>query len=676
VKETGGRQAGGVGELASVIRPPADAPVAAGRRGGEVSWRAVLAGLAILALLAPTCFFLEIVWGGESIVAGAPAPLPIVLLFLLAAITATPILGRARFSRQELLVVYSMVLVGGPLFNTQVLFYLIPKVVTYYYLAYGNPLWGPTFFRYVPAWWAPTDVRAVEGFFDGRAQVPWSLWWGPLAAWLSFMLALWMSAFCTVILMGRQWITHERLSFPLAQIPLEVVREPRPGQAQGVGRIQLSGTFWVGFAVALFLTFLDALAKRVPSVPSIPLGPVTVIAPNPTGLLSQVYDVQLILYPWMLALIFLVPREITFSAWFLWLVHMALNVGAVALYGAGGNGHEFWSLPATVQGAGGVFALAFWVFWSGRHHLVHVARCIFRRQTGAIETQEPLLYRLAFIVLIISLVWMVCFCWISGCRLFFCLVLLGMIVGYYVFWARLRAETGLGFLWFPEDTRWILIDFGSSSYRPAEIVTLLTMRWASNGLADASLAVSTGNAMEALKIGDAAGIRWPRLTASMVAAFVFAMAIGTFVLLTGMYKHGYFGTAAGGSYSSIGVPWHSREEGEAIYQYINTPSEAGGSGILAALAAGAAFVVILATLRLYFWWWPLHPMGYLISCIWSMHFHFFAFFLAWACKVLVIRYGGLRLYRKAVPVAVGLIVGSMLNAVIWSIVDVVAKMHG
>jgi hypothetical protein len=636
----------------------------------------MLAGLAILALLAPVSFFLEILWGGQSIVAGAPAPLPIVLLCLLAAITATPLLGRARFSRQELLVVYVMVLVGGPLFNTNVLFYLIPKVVTYYYLAYGNPLWAPTIFRYVPTWWAPTDVRAVEGLFDGGARVPWSLWWGPLAVWLSFLLALWMSAFCVVILMGRQWITHERLSFPLAQIPLELVREPRPGQAQGVGRIRLSGTFWTGFAVALFLTFLDALAKRVPSVPSLPLGPTTVIAPSPTGLFSEVYDVELILHPWMLALLFLVPREITFSAWFLWLVHMALNVGAVALYGAGRNGHEFWSLPATVQGAGGAYTLALWSLWIGRHHLVHVARSIFRRQTRATESEESFLYRVAFVVLIVSLAWLVCFCWISGCRLFFCLVLLGLIVGYYVFWARLRAETGLGFLWFPEEARWILIDFGTASYRPAEIVTLLTMRWASNGLADVGPAVSTGNAMEALKIGDAAGLRWPRLTASLVTAFVFAMVIGAFVLLTGLYKHGYFGTAAGGAYSDIGVAYHSREEGQAIYEYITTPTEPGGSGILGALGAGAAFVVIFAALRTYFWWWPLHPMGYVISCVWSMHYQFFAFFLAWLCKVLVIRFGGLQLYQKAVPVAVGLVVGSMLNAVIWSVVDVVAKLHG
>jgi hypothetical protein len=39
--------------------------------------------------------------------------------------------------------------------------------------------------------------------------------------------------------------------------------------------------------------------------------------------------------------------------------------------------------------------------------------------------------------------------------------------------------------------------------------------------------------------------------------------------------------------------------------------------------------------------------------------------------VLVIRYGGLRLYRKTIPFAIGLIVGDLLNSGIWATVRVV-----
>ena len=52
----------------------------------------------------------------------------------------------------------------------------------------------------------------------------------------------------------------------------------------------------------------------------------------------------------------------------------------------------------------------------------------------------------------------------SGLRAWIAAIMCGLIVAYYVMWARLRAETGLGFLPFPlgaED--FILVPFGSSA---------------------------------------------------------------------------------------------------------------------------------------------------------------------------------------------------------------------
>ncbi|NIR00522.1 MAG: hypothetical protein GTN78_10020, partial [Gemmatimonadales bacterium] len=49
------------------------------------------------------------------------------------------------------------------------------------------------------------------------------------------------------------------------------------------------------------------------------------------------------------------------------------------------------------------------------------------------------------------------------------------------------------------------------------------------------------------------------------------------------------------------------------------------------------------------------------------------FFLGWAFKSLVIRYGGLRLYRLTVPLAIGLIVGDLVNQGVWALVAVVTR---
>jgi len=78
--------------------------------------------------------------------------------------------------------------------------------------------------------------------------------------------------------------------------------------------------------------------------------------------------------------------------------------------------------------------------------------------------------------------------------------------------------------------------------------------------------------------------------------------------------------------------------------------------------------VALGVMRLRFPWWPFRPMGYLASNVWGMHWFCMPFVVGWAAKVLVLRYGGLRLYRRAVPLATGLIVGDMLNRGLWAVI--------
>jgi hypothetical protein len=52
------------------------------------------------------------------------------------------------------------------------------------------------------------------------------------------------------------------------------------------------------------------------------------------------------------------------------------------------------------------------------------------------------------------------------------------------------------------------------------------------------------------------------------------------------------------------------------------------------------------------------------------------FFLGWLAKTLVIRYGGLRLYRKTVPMAIGLIGGDLLSQFVWGLLQAVVRGQG
>lgn len=58
---------------------------------------------------------------------------------------------------------------------------------------------------------------------------------------------------------------------------------------------------------------------------------------------------------------------------------------------------------------------------------------------------------------------------------------------------------------------------------------------------------------------------------------------------------------------------------------------------------------------------------------WGAHWNYMPFLVGWALKSLVIRYGGLRLYRTTIPLAIGLIVGDVTNTGIWAAAALVSQ---
>jgi len=51
-----------------------------------------------------------------------------------------------------------------------------------------------------------------------------------------------------------------------------------------------------------------------------------------------------------------------------------------------------------------------------------------------------------------------------------------------------------------------------------------------------------------------------------------------------------------------------------------------------------------------------------------MHIYWSPFFTGWLIKTVMLRYGGLKYYRSALPVFIGLIVGDILHQGIASVV--------
>jgi hypothetical protein len=112
------------------------------------------------------------------------------------------------------------------------------------------------------------------------------------------------------------------------------------------------------------------------------------------------------------------------------------------------------------------------------------------------------------------------------------------------------------------------------------------------------------------------------------------------------------------------VPWERLSAWLVGPRGADRPSlEAAGSGMLV--------VAALTALRLRFLWWPLHPIGYAVANTWTMAWLWFPCLLMWLVKGLVLRYGGLRLYRHWMPFFLGLILGDYLAGGLWAILGAV-----
>ena len=92
---------------------------------------------------------------------------------------------------------------------------------------------------------------------------------------------------------------------------------------------------------------------------------------------------------------------------------------------------------------------------------------------------------------------------------------------------------------------------------------------------------------------------------------------------------------------------------------------------LAVWLFGAAEVVLLSAMRNWLAWWPLHPVGLAFQHTIGVRVYGFSAFLAWMIKLIVLRLGGIGLYRRSQPLFLGLLIGYAAMIGISSVVDAV-----
>lgn len=634
-----------------------------------ISLRAFLIGI-VFAVVA--CI---VVSGAELVVHNVPIgglqlpPVAVGLLVILLAINAGSkrLTKRYSLNPQELLTIYCMTIFAAMISSRGLLQRLIPFLVTPAYYADESNSWARLFLPHIKTWLVPfhpnpeqtkspmVATRFFEGLKAGE-HVPWNAWIGPLVIWGVLALLIFGAFLCLASILRRQWVDHEKLSFPLAQLPLEMVRTDDSGPSFFRNKLT-----YLGFAIPALVFSLNGLHNLYPSIPEIilDLRLDKMIASPPWNAMG--YTVIYFSFA-AIGFFFLLPIEVTFSLWFFFILMRLEQVAAVA-YGMETPGMRMYPTSVFIgyQIMGAYFVLVGYMFYVSLPHLKRVLRAALDIEKIN-DSNELIPYKTAVAGLVLcflgAAVWLVMAGmspWLALLALFVFIFVIALVM------ARSTAEAGL-----------LMTE---SSFRPLDVYRLfapvstlgptnLTVMMMMDTVFFVELRslLFTGF-LDSLKIAEGARIRLRSFLPVFVGSILIAMIIGGAFQVWLPYHDG-----------AVNMYWYSYTFSNRIGLFDYEPAMRGpveGVGWQAPvfLLIGIGVTAFLSYMRLTFFWWPLHPIGYALCSSWTILVFWFPCIIAWLCKSLVMKYGGMRLYRTVRPFVLGMIMGEFTMAVIWGMIS-------
>lgn len=550
------------------------------------------------------------------------------------------------FSQEELLIVYVMLCIATGIFGHDLMVVLIRVIAAPFWYATPENEWKELFFRHIPRWLTVHDNNALSGYFTGDSTLYTAkhikAWLTPALLWSSFLIVLLFVLVCINIIFRKQWTEKEKLSFPIIQLPLEMTREET-----GLLRNKL---FLIGFSIAGGMQIINGIHAYFPSVPgfriAVDIG--VLFSEKP---FSAIGFTPVVFSPFVVGLAYLMPLDLAFSMWFFHLVWKAQEVfrSAMSLKVRSGPYRSY-------QTAGALIALAFILLWTNRRYLKEVVVQLFRRKLERDDSNEPMTYRTAVVGIVLGTTFLVLFLYRGGMSIYIIIAFLSIYFLYMFSITRIRAKLGPPAHDFemvgPE--QWLLNTVGARNIGPRNLTMFGLLYW----MCRAYRSHPVGHQLEGFKIAERIDASGRRFLLAIIIAIILGTLTGFWVFLHYSYSHGTVN-----SYHAFGGEPFRRLE-----KYLQYPGSRDYS-MIKLVGVGAVVTTFLMAIRRRFLGFPFHPVGYamaggwLISCIW------FSIFLSWLVKWVLLKYGGLRTYRRAVPFFLGLILGQHVVGGLWTILE-------
>jgi len=645
---------------------------AVGVAGGRITARSVLLGMFLTIFIALVTPYNDNICHNTYMV-GNHLPVVVVGVITLLCVVINPVLGARRFTTAEMGMGVGMMVISCALPSSGFWRYFQPLLADTVLFS-KERTWYGEYLKVLPDWMLPSKDAGssiVQAFYIGLDRPrgeslggTWQQWLVPYASWAFFILPMLLAVVMFAAVMRKQWVVHERLAFPLAAIPMEMMAPAEgtgwAGRWNGLWRSRL---LWIGVAIPLFIHMVNGASVFYTQVPKIPV----------------FYDIHAALteYPWrnlpddiktatvyfsVVGVTFFVPLEISFSLWAFYigykLISLWLDAAGVPVT---------WE-NQTYQGLGIFTAYGLLMLWLARHHLWHVMKSIGKPR----ENQEYLAYgtnlgilggcmvvAAGFLACAYGSLWSVGN-WALGLLTVAILLFYGMVL------TRMVIDAGVLLVQVPagaEAIRLLGLIFKANTH-------VLTLRqWMVSTFAT-QLALTDQReawmpfAANSLRLGS---LVKPQQRTKYLGMVLLALVLCW--LASGMTHHMLSYVYGRQDFDDGHGPYrfprltmdlaHENADPQQVPSHINRPLNVG---------YGAAAIVVVGVLRALFVSCPLHPIGLLMLNNWGEGQIWFSIFLSWLAKFVILRWGGARAYTRAREFFIGLIVGESLAGLFWIIV--------
>jgi len=608
-----------------------------GRNSGFTA-RAIILGVLLIGL---NCFWIvasenRVIWELTDF-SIFPTTLTTLFILILLNLLAARFFRNLSLSSAELVTIYVMISIATGMAGHDMIRQLIPMMGNPFWYATPENEWAELFHRYLPSWLTVSDKTVLRGYYEGGGTFfedkIVKAWLIPSLAWSAFIIVALFLMLCINIIIRKQWTEYEKLSYPIIRLPHEMMANSR--------ELFSNRLMWVGFGIAFFLELIAGIHYLYPAVPSPKLkyevGRYFTEKPwNAIGWLP------VNVYPFAVGLGYLIPLDLSLSLWFFYLFWKFQLVFTAAL---GMRSSAGWLLGE--QRGGAWLGLGFLAVWSLRKHVWRVVKSVL---TGSGDS----MYKVAVFGALFSFTFLVVFLGQAGMDYWYATLYLVIFFLFSITITRMRAELGppTHELHNMHPDRIMVVIAGTRRFGPQNLAVSSLLDWIAYGYRCHPMP----HQLEGFKLASMLKMREGKLAVSMVIAGVIGTFAAIFFHLVLYYRYRY-------------VIWGVGEF-RRLQSWLTYPIRY-DAPVLRQMGFGFGFTVFLMIMRRRFIWWPFYPVGYAVGGGWAISWMWFSIFLSWLAKRLLIGFGGLGTYRKAMPFFLGLILGQFFMGSMWSLIGVI-----